>query len=89
MKDWMKFALVGLILVGFWWLFVKKSGYSLCNLAEYVSDTVQAVVPPGMVQSVADVSVPAATIASVSSAPMMAMGSSGYARKPGCGCSRA
>lgn len=91
LKGWQKIALLALIVVGFWWLFVKKSGYSLCNLAEYASDTVTAMVPPGMVvESVADMSVPSATVASASIGAVgagMGMGASTYARR-GCGCNK-
>jgi hypothetical protein len=89
MKDWQRIALVALIVIGFWWIFVKKSGYSLCNLAEYSSD-VQGVVPPGMIESVADVSVSSQTVAStsVAMAPPMMMGASGYRPKGGCGCGK-
>lgn len=95
MKDWQKFALIGLVVLAFWWLFVKKSGYSLCNLAEYASDTVASVAPPGMmVQSVADMSVGAETVvsSSVGMAPAadmgMGMGKSMYGARRGCGCNK-
>lgn len=85
-KGWTKIAIIALVVIGFWWLFVKKSGYSLCNLADYVSDVVQTVAPPGMVgaeiQSVADMTVPTATVVSGG------MGVSTYARRGGCGCNK-
>lgn len=87
MKDWQKVALVVLVFVGFWWLFVKKSGYSMCNLAEYVSG-VTGTAPPGMVMDPGMMTAPMAiqTVAS-SSVDTMAMGSSGYMKK-GCGCNK-
>lgn len=70
---------------------MKKSGYSLCNLAEYNSDIQPMVMAPGTVQSVADISVPAATVASTtmgSMGPAATMGSSAYRARGGCGCGK-
>jgi hypothetical protein len=89
MKDWQKVMLVALVFAAFWFLFVKKSGYSLCNLADYVSEaTGIPLTPPGMVGSVADMTVPMQATVASASVDTMAMGSSGYMKKGGCGCGK-
>jgi len=88
LKNWQKLVIVAVIVFAFWWMFVKKSGYSLCNLAEYNSDIQPMVMAPGTVQSVADISVPAATVASTTMGPAATMGSSAYRARGGCGCGK-
>ena len=85
LKNWQKLAIVGLIVFAFWWMFVKKSGYSLCNLSEYNSDVQPMVMAPGTVQSVADMTVPTATVASTT---VGQMGTSAYRARGGCGCGK-
>jgi|694.fasta_scaffold00501_77 hypothetical protein len=88
MKDWQKVVLVALVFAAFWFLFVKKSGYSLCNLAEYASEMTGTLAPPGMVADMGMSTAPMA-MQTVSSAMVdtMAMGTSGYMKK-GCGCNK-
>jgi hypothetical protein len=89
MNTWQKVAIVAVVFFAFWWMFVKKSGYSLCNLAEYVSEaTGVQMAPPGMVGSVADMTVPMQSTVASASVDTMAMGTSGYMKKGGCGCGK-
>lgn len=87
LEGWQKVALVIFVFVAFWFMFVKKSGYSICNLAEYASDTMGMMAPPGMVGSVADMTVPMQQTVASASVDTMLTGSSGYMKK-GCGCGR-
>lgn len=89
MKTWQKVAIVAVVFAAFWLIFVRKSGYSLCNLAEYVSEaTGVQLAPPGMVGSVADITVPMQATVASASVDTMAVGTSGYMKKPGCGCGK-
>ena len=88
LQGWQKVALVVVVFAAFWFLFVKKSGYSMCNLAEYMSEAV-GMAPPGMVGSVADMTVPMQQTVSSAAVDTMITGSSGYANmKRGCGCGK-
>jgi hypothetical protein len=89
MQTWQKVAIVAVVFFAFWWIFTQqKSGYSLCNLAEYMSEATGMMAPPGMVGSVADMTVPMQATVASAAVDTMAMGSSGYMKRGGCGCGK-